>query len=228
MVIYPYNAAIILTDSIFNRYGGQLGSSTAEQRAAAYWLAEIEMSTHLATFLLPTTITGTYPWPYPERPVTLEHAHIRSIKNVTVLSNNSDCDCDLDEYEGCAFVLSDTYGYIWVRETESSCCGGCHCHPQPPLTFRVAYECGLASGTSYQPNMLLALTMLADNELKQMYDPAALEGGAGDVGVQSWSSLSYSEQRMALGNFAFGNSPVANKVARLVERFRPKRALRFH
>jgi len=57
---YPYASPIILTDAIFTAYGGHTGSSATAQRTAAYLIAEMAATADIGSFLLPTTVTGTF------------------------------------------------------------------------------------------------------------------------------------------------------------------------
>lgn len=218
MIEYPFNNAVVLTDALYTSYGGWFGNSTPIQRQNAYLLAEMQMTEHLDTPLLITTVTGTYYYPQYMSKLVLDYGHIRSINSIVIQSPNG-CDCALQNLSACAFVMDDTYGVILIAEKETSYCV-CAQGIYPPFLAEVSYTCGLSSGTSFKPNMLMALTMAASIDLKEMCDPGALESGAGDVGVQSWNSISYSEIRVKLGNSIFGSSPVANKIKRLVSPLR--------
>ena len=223
MIFYPYHNPIILTDSLYTMYGGFTGISTPGQRNAAYLLAEIQMTEHVSTFLLPTTITGTYFYPELYSRLALEYGYLWSINGVTIFAH--ECPCQIKDFEGCGVILSDTYGAIVVTEKELLSCGGCG-EISLPVTLEVSFTAGLPSGTSYQPNMLLALTMAASNNLKEITDPGALEAGAGDAGIEEFSSVNYREIRKKLGRNIFGNSPVANKIGMLVEPIKHKRAIK--
>ena len=223
MIFYPYHQPIILTDALYTDYGGFTGTSTPNQRAAAYLLAEMQMTEHLSTFLLPTTVTGSYFYPQLNTRLLLEYGYLWSINGVTILA--PECPCVVEEHEGCGIILSDTYGAIVISEKEVMGCGGCGC-VGAPLNVEVSFTAGLPSGTSYQPNMLLALTMAADNNLKEIVDPGALEAGAGDAGIEEFSAVNYREIRKKLGRNIFGNSPVANKIGMLTETLKHKRALK--
>jgi hypothetical protein len=78
MNYYPYINPIILTDPIFFDYGGHRGSSSPEQRQAAYWIAERTASEDINTYLLPTIVTGSYIY-NPLRDIILEHGYINQI-----------------------------------------------------------------------------------------------------------------------------------------------------
>lgn len=179
------------------------------------------MTDQLGTFLLPTIVTGTFPWPNNEL-LVLPHGYIHSILGVTVISPESACDCDLVENAGCSFVHSDTYGYIFVQRLA----GGCACgRIGMPYQARVAYQAGLSTGTASKSNVLLSLAIVAQINLNEMTDPGANEG-TGDVGILEFSNQEYSEKRKELKNTAFGNSAKANKAAQLVMGLRRKRALK--
>ena len=68
--MYPYTEAQVLTDDLFVAYGGLTGTTTELQREAAYLVAEKWMSTAIGTFVVDTTITGTYY--YPQSNLTLK------------------------------------------------------------------------------------------------------------------------------------------------------------
>jgi hypothetical protein len=221
MIDYPHNSAVILTDAIYTDYGGHTGTSTSGQRKAAYLIAEKQMTSHINTFLVPTTVTGTYVYT-PTHPVITDYSHINAIMGVVLLYGNT-CDCSLDEISGCAFIMDDTYGYIYPSLFGYSQCS-CRAAYGNPDFVRVAYNAGYSSGTVYQADMLLALTMLAEINLNEIIDPGANEG-TGDIGVQEFQNQQYSEKRYPLGKNAFGTSARAQKVANLVLSYQHKRAL---
>lgn len=216
MIDYPYFAPIILTDAIFEAYGGQTGTTTPAQRNAAYWLSEIQMTEHLGAFLKPTLITGSYPvYGWPEEKVRLDTGYILQVMAVHYLYGG--CDCEVQAKDGCVFIMNDRTGYVLASQINLGGCG-CMAVMEFPALLQVAYLSGLSSGTAYMPNMLLALTMAANQNLNEMFYPMALEGGAGDPGISEWSSMQHREVRMktGLGMNAFGNSPIANKISQLV------------
>lgn len=222
---YPHDSPIILTDDIFVEYGGETGSSTAAQRTAAYLTAEIQMSAHLSTFLLPTIVTGTYVWHGFGKLIELQHRYISSVKETTLYCVETACSCDLTDYEGCVLLVDDLNGYVLAKQTEGCYCN-CYNYPLYPFNVKIAFECGLPTGTANQAPMLMALTMAADINLKEMIDPGALEGGAGDPGITSWDNMEYSETRRKSKETVFGVSARSNKIAKLVEYLRKKPALR--
>lgn len=224
MELYPYSSAFIINDNTYVAYGGHTGTSTAAQRNAAYLIAEKQMSSHLGTFLKPTIVTGTFPWPNGYH-LVLPYSFIISIPSVTVYNQESYCNCDLEDYEGCAFIFSDTYGYIDVRKVASGV-NACACVVEPPYTLQVVMNVGLPTGTSTQADMLLALTIASEINLYRIIDPSANEG-VGDVGISEFSNQDYRETRTGLRRTIFGVSARANEVANLVATLRRRRALKF-
>lgn len=223
---YPKYSPEILTDTLYTNFGGKNGESTAGQRSAAYLIAEERMSDHLNTFLLPTIITGTYPWPVNGDPICLDHAYVRSIKSVHVYTEECCCDCDLIANDGCALIIDGDYGYVYVKMTDGVGCGcGCGGDYGYPYNVQVVYEAGLYSGTSYAANMLTALTIVAQDTLNEMIEPGANEG-AGDVQIQEFQNQSYREKRGPMLHTALGESPRANFAARLVRRLKRHKYLK--
>ena len=223
MMEFPYFSPHVMTDTIYVEMGGHVGTSSPSQRQAAYLIAEKQMTQQIGTFLLLETITGTFPWPGGHIFVT-PYSHIRSIDDVTILSQDCACDCDLTESNGCALIHSDTYGYLLVRSVEG-CASNCGCQSSYPYQFRMTMTAGLGSGTCYSSDILLALTMVAEINLNEIIDPGANEG-MGDIGIQTFSNQSYSENRVRLKRTSFGSSARANKAAQLVNGYRRYRALK--
>mgnify|MGYP007027865941 CR=1 FL=1 len=207
--VYPYNSPVIMTDSVFTMYGGMTGTFTQAQRSAAYLIAEQQATTYLNAFLLPTTVTGT--WGYASR-ITTDYGYVTDIKAVNILSQNGSTNCNLQSNNGCVFVWEDTFGYLDVGCVMNYC--GCNNYVVP-YQIQVSYESGLPTGVATQPAVLLALTMAAQISLNEMIYPSQNEG-VGDIGVQEYSSMGYSEKRKTLKFTAFGSSAKAQKIANLL------------
>ncbi len=223
MIVYPYSSPIVMTDDIFQLYGGSLEKGVHGQHTVAYVIGEKQMTSHIGTFLSPTVVTGTFPWPAGHH-LVLPYSHITSIPNVTVLTPQSYATCELDENDGCAFVWDDTYGYIDVRQV-AACCACCA--SGSPYQVRVVMNAGLPSGyAASQPDMLLALTLAAEINLNRIVDPSANEG-TGDIGIEEFSNMGYREKRIGMKRSAFGNSAKANEIALMTNTYRKKRALKF-
>ena len=222
---YPYNQAIVLTDSVFTQYGGLTGTSTVAQRQAAYLLAEEQITEHLNTFLHPTIVTGTYFWAG-GNPFELDYGHILRILRVVVSDVSWSNTCAIDTATGCAIIRNAEYGYVDVMAAMS--CGGCgNLVGLPPYNVQIAYESGLATGTATQPSILAALSIAAQINLNE-WDVSLANEGTADIGIQSFSNQGYSENRVKLGRSAFGSSAMAQRAKRLIDKYRSRYGLSFH
>lgn len=221
----------ILTDQIFTDYGGQTGTSTPAQRQVAYQIAEQFAVEEIGTFLVPTTITGTFPWPLTTSRIHLPHDRLRRIDSVLFI-HEAGCNCASGSVDivGCAWVIDEDNGLIDVRECGSAVCHGCACvgHGHGGLLqIRVAYTAGAAPGlVAANGSALMGLVTAADLALQQIIDPAGAEGGPGDPQVKSFSDTGYSETREGLRMTAFGGSPRANLAARMLAPLKFKGALK--
>jgi len=225
MQAYPYSSGIVLTDAIFLQYGGQTGTSTLAQREAAFLLAEEQLTEHLNAFLAPTIVTGTYMW-NGGNPFELDYGHLLRVIRVTVADINWSNSCSVDTATGCAMIRNAQYGYIDVSYTLG--CGSCgNVVGLPPYNLQVVYESGFAPGTVASPSILAALTLAAQINLNE-WDVSLSNEGVADIGVQSFSNQSYSEQRVKLGRNAFGSSAAAQRIARLVNKYRSRPGLSLH
>lgn len=212
MNIYPYSQAIILTESIYSEYGGQSGSATSAQLQSSFWIAEKRMTDFIGTFLLPTTVTGTFPT-VGNKFVVTDYGYVSQIHSVNVLSVDNLQTCTLKSDSGCAFIFDDTYGYINVSCLNSLCgCGGWSQSYQTQLV----YTAGLPTGTANLPGIEHALTIVAEEALNEMVYPRANET-SGARGIETWSSQGYSETRKRLKRTSLGQSARANYAAELVE-----------
>ena len=77
--------------------------------------------------------------------------------------------------------------------------------------------------------MHMALSMVAEEILKEIVDPGANPGGPGAPGVMGFSTLGYSEQHNpnSLVMTAMGASARMNSAARLIRHLKRKKAFRF-
>lgn len=210
MNVYPHSAALILNDSVFVEYGGQTGTFTAAQRSNAYRIAEQQASRYVGTLLLPTIVTGTFGY---ESRIVTDYGYVHQVYAVNILSQGNLTTCALESNSGCAFVWEDTFGYFDVACLVNYCnCAGL----VVPYQIRVAYQAGLPTGTANQPGMLLALTMAAGLALNEMIFPSQNES-TGDIGLESYSSLDYSEKRVKARRTVFGTSAKAEHIANLID-----------
>lgn len=221
---YPFSTPQIMSDTVFIAYGGETGTSTSAQRQAAYFIAEKQMTEHIDTLLLPTTVTGTWFHPTNSGPLVTDYGYVTDIYSVSV--NTTDLvDCTLTANSACAIIRNDKYGYLDLVYILSQC----NCSLVGiPYSVSVVYQAGMPTGTSMRPDMLLALTMAAQINLNEIDNHTLHNEGAFDVGVQQFNSQGYSEQRVKLGHNAFGSSAAAQKIANLVKSYICRPALRFH
>lgn len=226
MLIYPFSAPIILNNSIFGEYGGKTGTFTQAQLNSSYLLAEQQVSQYIGTFLLPVIVTGTYGFESRDRLIT-DYGYVHRLLAVNVLSKKNCTTCDLQENDGCGYIWDDTFGYVDFKQIAStcgSCCGGWGYgygwyHVNRPYQIQVVYEAGLPTGTANMPGILEALTIMAQIDLNEK-EPGlvGVNEGSGDVGIERFSSMDYSETRRSssLKRTGLGDSPRANRAARLI------------
>jgi hypothetical protein len=240
---YLVTGTAVLTDDIFTAYGGDLDNSTAAQRNVAYMIAEQFAIEEIGTFLVPTSISGTFawplggvynsPWPLDQTRINLPHTHVRSVTSLTTI-HEAGCDCADDQVElsGCAWILDYQAGIIDLRECGdfvggSAACSCAYSQQGEPLQFQIVYEAGIEAGrVAANPSALMGLTIAAELALEQIVDPSASEGGPGDPSLTNFSDTGYSASRQFLLMTAFGGSPRANYAARMLNPIKYKRALR--
>ena len=208
VITYPHSSPIILTDDDFVTYGGETGTSTVAQRQAAYLGAEKRVTSFLGTFLLPTTVTGTHTID-PLRNLKTKYGYVRSINSVIVRSRQFDDDCTLDDTSTCVYIRDDGYGIIDPKCVSVYCpCTGISDY----YKIQVSYTAGLSTGTITQPDYLMYLVSLADIFLKEISGDGGNES-TGDIGVESFSELGYSEKRFPLRKTTLGSSARSNWIA---------------
>ena len=204
MNIYPYNGPIILNDQTFVDYGGQTGTFSHTSLQNSYWLAEMQVSAYIGTFLLPTVVTGSYPYQHTSR-LKMDYGYINEILAVNIISRENPSNCDLTVREGCGYIYQDVYGYVDFKRITSLC--SCNWwwfgSPYPAYTFnyptyqiQVAYKAGLPTGTANQPGILEALTILAKIDLNEKIPGLVGENeSAGDMPLTRYRSIEYAEGR---------------------------------
>lgn len=217
MMIYPYIYPLIMSDDIFQKYGGLLGDTIDEMRTAAYCIAEQFVSEDLNTFLLPTIVTGTYSY---RSTLVLDHARVSKV----ILLRFYDVEEDLYwTVSGTANVYASlrddgSYGLVDLHQVMANCQ---NCHAESgvlPYKIQVCYEAGFSSGTSHQSNILMALTMASKIMLNEMLGFG--NEAPGDIGVKRYSNQDYSEGRVGLIRTVYGTSAQAQLIHKLLSSYR--------
>jgi hypothetical protein len=237
MMIYPFQAPILMNDSVFLRFGGGLytGSFSSQQLQDAYLIAETQVTEYIGTPLLPIIVTGTYNYESQPR-IATDYGYVSNILSVNILSQNYfSANCDLISNPGCAFISSDTFGYIDVQQLlPTATLVSYYSIPYPafppsspflanflvPYQFQIAYQCGLPTGTASHPSVLRALAILSQIYLDDLQPGlAGMNEGNADVAIQEFKSIDYTEMRAktALRRTNLGQSPKANRAAFLID-----------
>jgi hypothetical protein len=223
-MIYPFSSPLFLTDSVFLNYGGQTGTSTSFARAAAYFIAEKEMSSHLHTLLQPTDISGSFNW-NAGNPFEMDWGNINTIYGVSIQTSfNTIYNYTPNDMQRAVFIRNAKYGIVDIAQWPLMYQVGATAFPvtyYTPYSVTVSYNAGMPTGSSIQPDMLWCLTMAAQLVLNEMSTDGFLANETpGGIGVQQFSNELYSEKRTLLGASIFGNSPIAQQITRLVSSYR--------
>jgi len=213
---YPYNSALILTDTLFLQYGGQTGTSTQAQRQAAYHLAEMQMTEHLNAYLVPTVVTGSAFW-VGGTMFNAEHGYITRVLNASAQLIESVNPLDTNIVTGSTLIRNSRNGLVDIILP---------CAYGTIYSTTLVYESGLATGTVTHPNILAALALAAQINLNE-WDVSLSNEGVADIGVQSFSNQSYSENRKYLLRTVFGSSARAQRILLLTKQYRAKPMIRF-
>jgi hypothetical protein len=217
MMLYPYLSAFILTDDLYERFGGILGAASPDLRQAAYQIAESAIYYDLETPLQRTTFTGTYKY---SSHLLLDHAYVDQIIATQYLDSLGDVFYTISGSFNTSVHLDDPVRGV-VRLVPRDYLG---CQSSGYLTqVRIVYTAGLTSGTSYEPRILTALTQYAIIQINELVGYG--NEAPGDVGVKSYSNQEYSEDRVALLRTAYGGSAKANFIHTLLSPYRKHRVV---
>lgn len=227
MQIYPFSNPIILNDAIFAAYGGQgTGTFSNATLQAAYLMAETQVTNYIGTPLLPVTVTGTFPFMHQSRLAT-DYGYVQQILSVGVLTRQGCNDCGLTSNDGCAYVYQDTFGYVDFRQLATVCGWSWWGYPYSPYILnyapyqvQLAYIAGLPTGTATHPNILRALTIVAQTNLNDMFPGMVGQNeSVGAVGIQEFRALDYFEKRAehALIKTALGDDAQSQRAKKLID-----------
>jgi hypothetical protein len=106
------------------------------------------------------------------------------------------------------------YGILNLATFYNICCSGYAL----PWQVEVVYNAGLSSGTSFSHNVLTALTIYSQIVLNEMVGYG--NEAPGDVGVQEYSNMDYTEKRVAMIQTSFGTSAKAQFAHKLLSGLR--------
>jgi hypothetical protein len=227
MKLYPYQSPIILNDAVFSQFGGQgTGTFSSAVLQNSYLLAEMQVSSYIGTLLLPTTVTGTYPFMHQSRIVT-DWGYVQQLLNVSILTRQSCQDCSLTTNQGCGYIYQDTFGYIDFRQLSSVCGWSWWGYPASPYIvsyapyqIQVSYIAGLPTGTATQPGILEALTILTQTDLNEKFSGmVGVNESVGAIGIQDFQSMDYRETRAAhaLVKTALGDDAKSQRARKLID-----------
>ena len=216
MITYPYSSPIIMTDTIFQSYGGDLAETTIGQRQIAFVLAEMRVSDDLGTYLLPTIVTGSYA--YAPR-LVLEVGDVHQIYQVRFIDSlGAVYYTATGSYNYYTRLYDADYGILDIDYIYRHC--GCSSSGYP-FRLDVTLRAGLYSGSSYRPNVLLALTKFSSIILNELIGYG--NEGVGNIGIQEFRNQQYSEVRTKLLNTAYGNSAESQFIHLLLDGIRKYR-----
>jgi hypothetical protein len=211
--IYPYSSPIILTEDIFQEYGGVLESTTPAQRNVAFVVSEQFVTYDIGTFLLPTIITGTYYYDHVHAPVITDYSYVNQVIMVRFLDTQERIYYSVSGTANVyASLRNDTYGIVDIHHVFGDCRCGTSLQPYP-YQVQIVYEAGLPTGTANNPQVLLALTTVADMVLNQIEGYGNEADGL--VGIDEFKNQDYSEKRHMLTERIYGSSARAQFVSRL-------------
>lgn len=217
--LYPYTVPIVMTDDAFQAYGGSLANTSDEQRNSAYFIAELAATEDIGTFLVPTNVTGSYSASKViGKDFLLDFTYVNQVHWVRFH----------DFEERIYYTVSGTSNiYVGLRDPKYGILdiayflSNCHCPTSglfPPYQTEVAYNAGLPTGTSFNPNFLLALTTYSQIILNEIIGWG--NEAPGDIGVKNYQNQSYRESRVGLLRTSFGTSAKANFAHRLLSKYR--------
>lgn len=221
----------ILNDDLFLAYGGQTGTTTPFQRQAAYMIAEQQAMAYLNTYLVPTTVTGSWRWAdYQTSIGNIVQLPVNFVKAVTgvIILHDESCSCEPIEIVGCGTVIDGSAGIVDISACGSvlklscGCCvNGIHSCPD---RFRIGFTAGYGEGVIANNAMaMMGLVTAADIALEQLSSCSAEY----DPQITSFSDSGYSESRGSLRMTIFGGSVKDNYIARMLDGLKFKKVLRF-
>ena len=202
---------MIITDKIFSAHGGDIGKSSAEQRAIAYGITEELVAVHIGAPLQPTRVSGTFTIPLDNGSIMLAHGYVTAIHSIGYVALNKNYNISnayLSAYNNEWGIVPYSSVYEYLN----------YCPDNRQLI--IDYTCGLPTGTFSNVMYMQGMVAIAQNVLYEISDPSSLESGPGDVGVKGFANNGYRENRAGLVNVIFGNSAAIQKARKYLAHLR--------
>lgn len=218
--LYPYTTPVVMTDDIYQKYGGLLVNTLPDQREAAYVMAEMAVSQDISTFLIPTNITGSYslsPGMFLGN-FMLDHSYVNYINWTRFYDFEQDIYYTVTGTGNVHVALRNPkFGILDLNYFLTNCACATRA-TMYPYQVEVAYNAGLPTGTSNSPNMLMALTTYSQIIINEILGYG--NESPGDVGVTDYQNQSYRENRVGLLRTVYGTSAKANFIHKLLTPYR--------
>jgi hypothetical protein len=198
---------MILNDTLFVKYGGQLDQTTIVTREVAYEVAQEQVEEYLGYPLIKIQVTGEYPANRLGDRIALKHSMVSSLDYTALVSLTGEHAVQ-EEITNAVFLIDNERGII---DTALLRCWKVY----PGYALRVVYTTGLETGTfNDDRRAMFALSMAAQLILNELSVPGLTEVR---VGVQEYSNMKYSEKRFPLNESIFGSSSGANYIRSLLK-----------
>ena len=219
---YPFTAAQILTDAIFQNYGGLTGTTTTFQRDASYFIAEEWASNNVGTPIAPATMTGTYFYPHVGGTVQLDWMYLNEIVEIRLVDSGGS---NYHTIEGVAnysaAIRNKDRSIVDIFAICGNCCGSGYA----PYQFEIVYNAGLSATVAATPNVALALVEAAKMVLNEIQGYG--NESVGGVGITAFKNQGYFEKRVMLTNTVFGSSAKAQWIVSLLSGLRRRPGMKF-
>ena len=181
-------------------------------------MAEEKAYEDIGTYLLPTIVTGTYHYsPF----IVLDHPYIHQIYITRFIDFEEDIYYTVSGTANMYVSLyNDERGIVDLQYAVRNCQCSSSLRPNP-YKVQIVYQTGLTSGTSYRPDVLMALSTYASIALNEFVGYG--NEAPGDAGIAEFSNQEYREKRRGQLNTVFGDSPRARWAWRQLTRLRKYR-----
>jgi len=220
--IYPFVDAQILTDTIFQEYGGQTGTSTAVQRNAAYFIAERWVSSNIGTPIAPATITGTHFYPREGSTIQLDWMYLQDIIEIRFIDSGGSNYFTIAGTANYNAAIRNQFRSIIDIFTIYGNCYGCG-YAYAPYQFQIVYTAGLPAARVAAADVSYALVEAAQMVVNEMQGYG--NESVGGVGIEAFKNQDYFEKRVALTNTVFGSSAKAQWILSLLADVRKRPGL---